>query len=87
MMRASTLAAAALIFTLPSSGRAAFSQEPLPESLTGKVLSVADGDMITVLKDFSTELVRNPLAWCRRKYAPNERPLAIRTRKETTRWN
>ena len=40
MMRPSTLAAASLLFLLLASTRAASTQQPLPESLTGKVVWV-----------------------------------------------
>ena len=49
MMRASPLAAAALIPSLPAPTRAASPQEPFPKSATGKVGAVGDGDTITVL--------------------------------------
>lgn len=42
MMRASTLVAAALIFSLPAPVWAA-PHDPLPESLTARVVSVGDG--------------------------------------------
>ena len=49
MMRASPLAAAALIPALPAPTRAASPQEPLPKSATGRVGAVGGGGTITVL--------------------------------------
>ena len=49
MIQASTLAAAALPPLLPPPVWAASPQEPLPESLTGKVVWDADGDTSTIL--------------------------------------
>ncbi len=57
MMRASTLAAAALILSLPAPVWAA-RREPLPEPLTGKVVLIGDGDTITVLVDKTQHEVR-----------------------------
>jgi endonuclease YncB( thermonuclease family) len=48
MIWASTLATAALILSLPTPVRTAPPRDPLPESLTGTLVSIADGDTITV---------------------------------------
>ena len=58
MMRASTLAAAALILSLPAPTRAACPQQRLPESRTGKVVSIHDRGGLPILVDRTQQKVR-----------------------------
>ncbi|MHC4401156.1 MAG: thermonuclease family protein [Planctomycetota bacterium] len=52
------LAPLALLLCLPVYALAAPPKEALPKSLTGKVVSVADGDTVTVLVDKTPRRVR-----------------------------
>ena len=63
MMRASTLTAAPLVFSLPPPAWAAPPRDRPPESLTGTVVSIADGDSITIPVDLTTKFLRNRLVW------------------------
>ena len=58
MRRITALVVAGLTLSLLTSVFAASAKENLPESLTGKVVSVADGDTISILVDRTQHRIR-----------------------------